>query len=215
MKKIKVWDLPTRLFHWLLVISMAITMILIHIDGLWIDWHARLGYLILALMTFRWLWGYWGSQYARFSQFLKSPQETYQYIQQKDPATKPGHNPLGAWSVMALLLSITIQALTGLFMTDEIAFNGPLYAYVSSIWVDYFIWVHHQNQYVLMSLIALHLGAIFYYQVIRKKDLIGPMRHGYQEVDERHLAADDHWRLRSRALIIFLMSALVYFYFFL
>lgn len=215
MRTIKVWDLPIRLFHWLLVISIAVTMIIIHIDGLWIDWHARLGYFILALITFRMLWGIVGSRYARFAEFIRSPKETYQYFLEKDPAPKPGHNPLGALSVIALLLCITIQAVTGLFMTDEIAFNGPLYAYASSAWVDRLVWIHHQNQWILIGLIALHLGAIAYYQLIRKKDLIGPMWHGYQIFKDQHLSADDHWPMRFRALMIFILSALAYFYFFL
>ena len=194
MKKIiRVWDLPIRLFHWLLVIGIILSFITVKIGGNAMELHALIGYCILALIIFRICWGFIGSHYARFIHFIPSPKGLINYISGKSKA-RLGHNPLGALSVIALLLSVGVQAVSGLFANDDIAFEGPLAKQVSNGAVELLTSIHHQNEKVLIVLIALHLGAIFYYQKFKGENLIKPMLRGDKEIDPseeaRYLPAD-------------------------
>lgn len=135
-RQIRIWDLPTRLFHWSLATSVIGAIVTVKLGGLWMDWHLRFGVAALALVTFRLIWGLIGPRYARFSQFVVNPTKTLQYLK-NDSHRMPrqaGHSPLAAWSVIALLCLIAYQAVTGLFANDDIMVQGPLAAYVSSDW---------------------------------------------------------------------------------
>ena len=183
MKKIiRVWDLPIRLFHWFLAICIVGSFITVNIGGNAMEWHAILGYCILALIIFRILWGLIGSHHARFINFVPSPKVLLSYLSGKTKAGL-GHNPLGALSVLALLFSVGLQAVTGLFANDDIAFEGPFAKYVSNGTVELLTSIHHQNEKILIILIATHLCAIFYYQKFKGENLIKPMLLGDKEID--------------------------------
>lgn len=145
-------------------------------------WHAYFGYCILILLIFRMAWGLVGSTHARFMNFIPNRARLLDYLHGRSPNVL-GHNPLGALSVLALLTALFIQAITGLFTDDEIAFQGPLAKCVSEMIVGFMSKVHHTNQVTIYSLIALHLAAIFYYQKIKGENLIKPMLVGDKEID--------------------------------
>ena len=194
MKKIiRVWDLPIRLFHWLLVIGIVSSFITVKIGGNAMELHARVGYCVLALIIFRICWGLIGSHHARFIHFVPSPKGLLNYLSGKTKAGL-GHNPLGALSVLALLFSIGLQAVTGLFANDDIAFEGPFAKYISSETVELLTSIHRQNEKILIALIVVHLCAIFYYQKFKGENLVKPMLIGDKEIDlseeAKYLPAD-------------------------
>ena len=183
MKKIiRVWDLPIRLFHWLLLIAIVLSFITVKIGGNAMELHGRIGYCVLTLIIFRVCWGFIGSYHARFTNFIPSPMGLLNYLSGKAKAGL-GHNPLGALSVLALLFSVSVQAVTGLFANDDIAFEGPFAKYVSNSTVGLLTSIHHANESVLIVLIALHLCAILYYQKFKSENLIKPMLLGDKEID--------------------------------
>jgi cytochrome b len=183
MKKIiRIWDLPIRLFHWTLVICIIASIISVNLGGNAMQWHAYCGYTILALLIFRIIWGLLGSTHARFANFVPAKAALLAYLSGKSQAVL-GHNPLGALSVLGLLTVLLIQAITGLFADDEIAFQGPFAKYVSETVMGIFSQIHEANANVIYGLIALHLAAIFYYQKIKGENLIKPMVTGDKEID--------------------------------
>ena len=219
MKKlIRVWDLPIRLFHWLLVACIVGSLICVNIGGNAIQWHAYFGYSILTLLIFRIIWGFIGSTHARFASFLPNREAITNYLQGKSPRFL-GHNPIGALSVFALLLVLSIQAVTGLFVDDEIAFQGPLSKYLSESSVSFFSEVHESNQVVIYILIAIHIAAIWYYKKLKGEDLIRPMISGDKEIDPseeaRYLPSDlgrpskDGGLQRGLALLLLSLIAVV------
>jgi len=146
------------------------------------QWHAYFGYTILTLLIFRIVWGFVGSTHARFANFIPSKAILLNYLTGKSKAVL-GHNPLGALSVVALILALLTQALTGLFADDEIAFQGPLAKYLSEATVSIFSEIHEANSGLIYGLIAIHLAAIFYHQKIKGENLIKPMLVGDKEID--------------------------------
>ena len=183
MKKIiRVWDLPIRLFHWLLVLCITGSFISVNLGGNAMQWHAYFGYSVLTLLIFRITWGFVGSTHARFSSFFPNREKTLNYLQGKAPSVL-GHNPLGALSVFALLLVLSVQVFTGLFVDDEIAFQGPLAKYVPNWVVSILSEIHEGNQVVIYTLITIHIAAIIYYKKFKGEDLITPMISGDKEID--------------------------------
>ena len=183
MKKIiRIWDLPIRLFHWLLVACIIGSIISVNIGGNAMQWHAYFGYAILILLIFRIIWGLIGSTHARFANFVPGKVALLNYLSGKSKAVL-GHNPLGALSVLGLLAVLLIQVITGLFADDEIAFQGPMAKYVSETVVGIFSEIHEANSGLIYGLIAIHLAAIFYYQKIKGENLIKPMFVGDKEID--------------------------------
>jgi cytochrome b len=223
MKKIiRVWDLPVRLFHWLLVICIVVSFITVKIGGNAMDFHARAGYCVLILIIFRICWGLIGSHHARFINFVPSPKRLLAYVSGKTKSGL-GHNPLGALSVLALIASVGLQAVTGLFANDDISFEGPFAKYVSTRAVEILTSIHHLNETVLIILIALHLCAILYYQKFKGENLIKPMLLGDKEIDPSeeasYLPADlghvskDGGLQRGLALLLLSLIALILGYF--
>lgn len=183
---IRVWDLPTRLFHWALVALIALQYASGEFGWLSMRWHYLLGYATLALVVFRLLWGFAGSDTSRFRGFVRGPRALLRYaagIARGEAPRTPGHNPLGGWSVLAMLASVALQAVSGLFTTDDIMEEGPLVARASSATVEWMTGVHHFNHYVLLGLIALHLVAIALHGILRRHDLVAPMLHGRARID--------------------------------
>ncbi|OYV29048.1 MAG: hypothetical protein B7Z82_01280, partial [Halothiobacillus sp. 20-54-6] len=188
---VKVWDLPTRLFHWLLVIgifAMWLTADVLDRLGL----HMVIGYTLIGLIVFRVLWGIWGSDTARFRHFIKGPGSITSYLRKPDTTVALGHNPLGALSVLALLLVIIIQLGTGLFASDQIYNQGPLSDYASDKMVDLLTGIHEINFYVLLGLIGLHLAAIAFYQFKKHEPLVLAMITGKRVIKEGEVVQNAH-----------------------
>ncbi len=181
-----VWDLATRLFHWLLVILVTASLVTNQLEE--IDWHYYSGLGVLGLLIFRIIWGFVGSYYSRFTTFIRGPITILQYLKGQF-AHKVGHNPLGALSVIVMLLSLLTQAITGLFMTDEVIFDGPWFPAIDEEVAGYVGLVHEINSYVIYGLIGLHVLAIGFYQLVKKQALIGAMVKGVSTAHELEGAA--------------------------
>ena len=200
----RVWDLPTRLFHWTLVALIALLYATGEFDLLDMRWHIWSGYATLALIVFRILWGVFGSQTSRFADFVRGPFAIARYIQSLLSTNKQvsvGHNPLGGWSVLALLLCVLVQAVTGLFSSDEVEFDGPFVAYVPVKTVKLMTRLHHWNQDVLLALIGVHVVAVLLYLLLKHENLIGPMLSG-----RRRLAESQSLRFASVWLALLVLS---------
>lgn len=179
-KRIKLWDLPTRAFHWMLVLAVVAAYITGTVGGNAIEWHARIGLATVGLVVFRLVWGLIGSTHARFLNFFPTPAKIRAYLSGKWHGV--GHNPLGACSVLALIALTALQALTGLFANDDIAFSGPLAALVSEAVSDTLTEVHEGAINALVALVVLHVAAILYYAHVKKDNLLKPMITGWKEV---------------------------------
>jgi cytochrome b len=209
--KIRIWDLPLRLFHWLLVVAVIGSFVSVKLGGNAMIWHGRFGYIVLSLIFFRLIWGFVGTRHARFAQFIKSPKAIFAYL--KNPTETPGHSPLGAISVIVLLGLFLSQALAGLFASDDIAFDGPLVKYVASAWVELLTSFHRLNEWVLLALVGVHVGAILYYKYAKKINLISAMITGDKEwVDAAPLVQDDS-KVRLKAMALLMAIALIMYYF--
>lgn len=208
MKQHRVWDLPIRIFHWLLVAGMIAVYISGKLGGGLIDWHGRIGLFLLGLIVFRLVWGVIGSPTARFSHFVRGPGAIRAYL--KGEWRGVGHNPLGALSVLGLLGLTAAQASTGLFANDDIAFQGPLADLVGKDWSNYLSAWHQSLIWGLLALVALHLLAIIYYQRVKGENLIKPMITGWQESDAPAPApADPVPPRRGAGLLAFLVAVAV------
>ncbi len=176
-----VWDLPTRLFHWVLFALVVVSFVTGNIGGDALAWHFRSGYAILALVIFRVVWGFVGTRHARFASFVRGPTATFRYARTLLGSTAErhlGHNPLGGWSVLALLASLAVQVGSGLFANDDIATEGPLAPLVSGATSALLTRIHHWNHSVLLALVALHVAAVAWHVLARKEPLVRAMVNG-------------------------------------
>lgn len=181
---ILVWDFPTRLFHWLLVILVIISFATGDIGGNAMQYHKLSGFAILVLILFRLIWGFVGSGESRFATFLKDPFAVIRYamtLLRKDSPHYLGHNPLGGWSIIALLLTLLVQASTGLFANDDIATEGPLYAWVTKATSDGLTRIHRLNQELIIALVSIHVLAVLFYFFYKGENLIKPMITGVKQ----------------------------------
>lgn len=201
---IRVWDLPTRIFHWGLALTVAVAVISGQIGGNWIDWHARLGLLALGLVAFRLIWGLVGSTYARFVQFFPTPAKIRAYLAGQWQGE--GHNPLGALSVFALLGLLTVQIGSGLFANDDIAFTGPLYALVGKELSNRLTGLHHLFGDLLLIVVALHVAAVLFYTHVKKQNLVKPMLTGKKPGDPARSARGGGWSALVLALLLALAA---------
>ena len=176
-KKHLVWDLPTRLFHWILVILIAAQWFTAEQGDEYLSLHFYLGYATLSLIVFRIIWGLVGTRYALFSDFLVSPRQLLAYLAGKLPST-PGHPPLGGLMVVVLLITILLQALSGLVTSDEIFTDGPFRSLLSDEWQGRADWLHGNLFLVIQVAVTVHVGAAFYYLLFRKENLISAMFSG-------------------------------------
>lgn len=176
-----VWDLPLRLFHWALVLLVVSQVVTAWIGGNALEYHALGGYAILALLLFRMAWGFLGGTHARFADFVRGPAAVLSYAKSLvagAPAEHRGHNPLGGWSVLAMLASLLVQASTGLFANDDVMMEGPLAKHVSGRFSEIATAVHDVNAVILLSLVALHVLAVLFYLFGKKRNLVAPMITG-------------------------------------
>ncbi|NMH58835.1 cytochrome b/b6 domain-containing protein [Alteromonas ponticola] len=184
--KIKlIWDWPTRAFHWLLVASLSGQYITAEVMDNAMQWHFYLGYFTIGLLIFRLIWGFTGPLYARFAQFLVGPGKIKAYVAGRKAARRAnaGHNAVGGWSVIIMLTLLIAQAVSGLFMSDEIFWDGPFYHLVDASVQSYASWVHHTFFDVILAVVALHITAVLFYVLIKKQPLINAMIHGKKATD--------------------------------
>jgi cytochrome b len=203
LTRVRVWDLPTRIFHWALVAGVLGLAISGTIGGNAMIWHFRFGYAVLTLLLFRIVWGLVGGRWSRFGAFIYSPQSVYNYLKGRGKAEHAvGHSPVGAGSVFAMLGFLLAQVGTGLLSDDEIAFAGPLTRFVSNATVS-LATNYHKNigKWILLALVLLHILAIVFY-LWRKHNLVGAMLHGDKELVTEVPASRDDAASRAAALVV-------------
>jgi cytochrome b len=166
-----VWDWPLRAFHWLLVLVVAGSFAT-HYAGIeWFDWHRRLGYAACVLVSFRCAWGFAGTHHSRFRSLLRPPGAIVAYLRGREPYPAAGHNPVGAVSVVVFLVLLLVQAGTGLFANDEIANAGPFYGWITQDTSNLLTRVHGLNSNLLLAAIGLHVLAVAWYDLLRRRGL--------------------------------------------
>ena len=166
-----VWDLPLRLTHWLFVVCIGVSWWTA--EQRYMDWHRYSGYMLLGLLVFRLYWGFAGSSTARFSQFLRGPRAVLQYLRSQHSPSIPGHNPLGGWSVVLMLMLMATQVGLGLFVTDVDGLeSGPLSYLVSFDTSRTLAEIHEQLFDVLLAFLGLHIAAVLFYFAVRRDDLV-------------------------------------------
>lgn len=202
---VRVWDLPTRVFHWLLAAAVIGLVITGKLGGNALAWHMRFGLLVFTLLAFRVVWGLVGGRWSRFASFVYAPATVLRYLR---GAARPGdhfevgHNPLGAFSVFALIALLALQVGTGLVADDEIATTGPLNRYVATATgLLATSWHKGYGQWALLALVALHVAAIVVYR-LRGRNLVTPMITGDKPLPPEVPAATDTLASRSLALAV-------------
>lgn len=210
MQKVLVWDIPTRVFHWLLVSSLLAQ----YATAEWLEnaiqWHFYIGYFTLFLVIFRILWGFVGTQYARFSSFVTGPRKVIRYMKtlfDKDSVPSIGHNPLGGWFVVIMLVLVAVQAISGLFMTDDIFLDGPYRPLTDEQTLALMNSLHHLAFDLLLYVIALHIAAVVFYGIYKKQKLVPAMVHGKKVSKTVGITGS---RLISALVVALLAAAIVY-----
>lgn len=206
----RVWDLPTRLFHWAL--AFAVTgMIGTGLGGV-MEWHFRIGYLVLSLLLFRLLWGFAGGRWSRFAAFVYSPRAVVTYLRGRaHPDHLIGHTPLGALSVFAVLALLALQVATGLMADDEISASGPLTRFVSGEVVSLATrWHSAPGKWTVIALVSLHVLAVLFYVLVKRHRLVRPMVTGDKLLGAaggQVAASRDDAASRLLALVLFALCA--------
>lgn len=209
LNKVRVWDLPTRIFHWALVAGVIGMAVSGTIGGEALAWHFKIGYAVLTLLLFRVVWGLVGGRWSRFGAFIYAPSSVINYLKGQGKAEHSvGHNPIGAGSVFAMLAVLLAQAGTGLMSDDEIAFAGPLTRFVSNATVSLST-SYHKNigKWLLLALVLLHIAAIVFY-LRRKHNLVHAMLHGDKDLVVAVPGSRDDALSRFGALLVLVLCAL-------
>jgi cytochrome b len=208
MYRVRVWDWPTRLFHWLLVAAVIGLVVSGNVGGAWMEWHMRLGVFVLSLLWFRLLWGLWGGRWSRFAAFLYAPQSLWAYLRGRSPVThRVGHTPLGALSVFAMLAVLGLQVGTGLFTDDEIFYAGPLTALASYDTIEAASRYHKGwGKWILIGLVALHLLALLAYKLLARQALVSAMITGDKIMNEPAESANDGPRQWLLAAVLYAIA---------
>ncbi len=208
---VRVWDLPTRAFHWILALTMVGSVASAKIGGNAMVWHFRFGYVVFTLLAFRLLWGLVGGRWSRFASFIYAPGTVLRYLRgasRTDEHHEVGHNPLGSLSVFALLGFLAVQVATGLVADDEIASVGPLNRFVSGALAGQAThWHKDYGQLILLALVALHVAAILFYLLRKKLNLVRPMIVGDKPLPAGTPASADSATTRFMALVLAALCA--------
>ena len=201
-RRVLVWDAPTRLFHWLVVLLVAGAYGTLKLN--WIDWHVRIGEALLALIVFRLLWGCFGSETARFRSFVATPSSALRHLRhlfRREPDLQVGHNAAGGWMVLLLLALLLLETLSGLYIYNEVADEGPLSEKVPA-WIANAISTLHAVVWdVLLAAVTLHVLVIAFYAVVKGHNLLRPMLSGYKPLPSTIAAP----RQRPMLLALFLL----------
>ncbi len=207
MKAVKVWDLPSRIAHWALALSILGSYGSAEFGWFSMQWHFYFGYAAITLVIFRVLWGFFGSEHARFRNFVRGPGAVWRYLKNlsdKNSTESIGHSALGSWAVLVLLAATLAQGISGLFNTDEIEWFGPLSEKVSSELIDQMAWFHNNFSNVLLIVIGIHIIAALLYLLIKKQNLIAPMFTGVKRTVQ---AADAVQKPIWLAVLLLVISA--------
>ena len=208
MFTLRIWDLPTRLFHWALAACVVGLIVSGKVGGDAMVWHFRLGYAVLTLLIFRLLWGLMGGHWSRWTQLPLWPQQVWAYLKGVSQVSFAGHNPLGSWSIVAMLLVLGFQVGTGLVSDDEIANAGPLSTWVSGAWVTWATSWHKQwGQWLVVFLVVLHLGALIWYRFRQREFLVSAMLHGQKTLPVAVPESHDRFAHRLLALVLLVISS--------
>ena len=218
---IKVWDLPTRIFHWTLVIAMVICIYTSYNFTGFYDFgslgsysamaiHQYSGVMILALLIFRLIWGIIGATTARFTDFIKGPSQVLEYAKKSKTKTE-GHNPLGALMVVALIAILLVQVISGLFLEDNTYMfsNAPLADTIKGDLRSNLMTIHGNGRAVLLWLIGLHVAAVFVYLIVKRQNLIRTMITGKRTIAEAHTATPQSISADRPLMGIILMLAII------
>ncbi len=210
MVKVRVWDLPTRLFHGALALAVLGLAVTGQVGGDAMVWHFRFGYTVFALLLFRLCWGCVGGHWSRWGQLPLSFKSLKSYWQgRQNPKLTTGHNPAGSWSVLAMLCWLALQVGTGLVSDDEIVNSGPLTALVSGAVVSAATaWHKGLGKFILLALVLLHVGAVLWYKLRKKQNLMPAMLHGNKMVASETPSSRDDMTTRWGACIVLLLCGL-------
>ncbi|HEV2264052.1 MAG TPA: cytochrome b/b6 domain-containing protein [Stellaceae bacterium] len=179
MRKVVIWDAPTRLFHWLTAVLVAAAYATWRFDRM--DWHVWIGYALLALVIFRLLWGFFGSETARFAGFLASPRTAFAHLAhifRREPDREIGHNPAGGWMVLVLLALLFGESLSGLYINNDVAEDGPLTQIVPAPVSNLIDALHTYLWWILLAAVTLHVIAVAVYRLAKGQNLVLPMVMG-------------------------------------
>ena len=208
---VRVWDLPTRLFHWTLAACVMGSIGSAWTGGNAMLWHFRLGYAAFVLLAFRVLWGLVGGRWSRFTSFVYAPSAVLRYLRgasRPDEHHEVGHSPTGALSVFALLAVLAAQVGTGLFADDEIANTGPLQKFVSGATsLALTKWHKGYGQWLIIAMLVLHITAILYLLIAKRRNLVRPMLSGDKQLVAPAPAAVDNARSRTLAALLLALCA--------
>ena len=208
---VRVWDLPTRLFHWALALLVLGSIVSAHVGGNAMAWHMRSGYAVFALLAFRILWGLVGGRWSRFASFVYAPATTLRYLRGESRADEHhdvGHNPLGALSVFGLLAILMVQVATGLVADDDISSTGPLIKFVSSATSGLATkWHGGPGQWLIIALVLVHVAAIVFYLLKKRHNLVRPMVTGDKPLKADVPASIDNLRSRGLAAVLLCVCA--------
>ena len=205
---VRVWDLPTRLFHWAIVLLVGFSWLSQELE--WMDWHKLSGYTILTLLLFRLAWGFVGSETARFRQFLASPLAALRHLShlaRREPDHEVGHNAAGGWMVLLMLLLLAAQVATGLCANDDVMLEGPFAKFVGKAVSDRLSVIHSRNFNLIEAAIFLHLAAILTYALLKRHDLVRPMITGRKRLPANLAAPTLARPLRAVALLAVAIAA--------
>jgi len=203
--RVRIWDLPTRIFHWAFAAVLLFSWLSGQYGGSdWREWHFRSGYAVLALLLFRVFWGFAGSRYARFSSFVPSLKAAL--ADWRAPRSHAGLSPRGALSVYSMLAAATLQVVSGLMSSDDNYSEGPWAKFVSDQFMNLMGSIHSINRWVLAAMVCLHLSAIVWFALVRRQALIRPMLTG-DKLDVEVPAAIDDASTRSGAAVLLALAA--------
>lgn len=211
LQPVRVWDLPTRTFHWVLAACVVASVVSAKIGGDAMAWHFRLGYVVFTLLAFRFVWGVIGGRWSRFANFVYHPTTILRYLRGEHRPGEHldvGHNPLGAFSVFALLGVLAAQVATGLVADDEISTTGPLIRFVSgAVSSAATSWHKSWGEWLIIGLVVLHVGAIAYYAVGKRQNLVRAMFSGDKMLPAGVPPSADHVGARGIALVLVALCA--------
>ncbi|MCK9282877.1 MAG: cytochrome b/b6 domain-containing protein [Rhodocyclaceae bacterium] len=216
--KVIVWDLPVRVFHWGLAVSVLTALITGLIGGDAMDLHMQVGYVIVVLVAFRLLWGFLGSTYARFDSFFFNIPATLDYCKKSWRGESPrllGHTPLAGWMIALMLIALAVQTASGLYANDDIMAEGPLYTLVSKQTSDLLTYIHKLNFRLIIVLAVGHVTTIVGYHLIWKRNnLIWPMFTGRKTVARDRVPTNHHispYRTNLSALALLILVAVAFY----
>ena len=206
---VKVWDLPVRIFHWLLTVLIVVMFVSAKLENFYI--HILAGKGVVMLLVARIIWGFWGSSNARFSALVFKPREYIDYISklaERKPGYSVAHSPIGSLAVIAILVAIALQAAAGLVATDvDGLIEGPFAYYVNyefSRWASDF---HVTHQKWVFTLVIVHLLANAFYYFYKKDNLIGPMLTGTRRIPGHLTQTAPRIEATWKAVVIALITA--------